>query len=453
MRDGQTSAGYVVHAVWEVTLPEGKSPAQATLLVGVLFMTGLFAGAWTGASAAARAQDPYDDLELFVQVLTTIETDYVEPVDSRELVDAAIRGMVDHLDAHSRWLSASEYAELHQDTTGHYDGIGVEVVRDEDGPVTVTKVMPGSPARRDGLQAGDHIVAVNGEPISDLDLSDIAMRLKGPRGEPLSLTIQRSDAQEAIEVQTIRDTVVVPSVEAGLLGDGIGYARLVQFRHGTASDLTVALDRMESAGPLRGLVLDLRDNPGGLLEEAIAVSDVFLDNGLVVSTRSRVEGEEIHRATSGGRASLPVAVLINGGSASASEIVGGALRDHDRAKLVGTATFGKGSVQTVYENTDMSALKLTIGAYYTPSGHPVTGGIEPDVVVPLTRDKPEVTALMDHVDGMSLQDDARTELVELIEALPLPHPDQDEIRWDLPIAERMATDDQLTAAIDLLSEP
>ena len=428
----------------------GKSPARATLLVATLFVSGLFAGAWTGASAAARAQDPYDDLELFVQVLTTIESDYVEPLAPGELVNAAILGMTAHLDPHSRWLSASEYAELRQDTTGHYDGIGVEVVRDDAGPVTVAKVMPGSPARRDGVQPGDAIVAVNGEAIEGLGLSEIAELLKGERGAPITLTLERPDTDAPLDVQTIRDTVVVPSVEAGLLEQGIGYARLVQFRHGTASDLTVALDRMESAGPLHGLILDLRDNPGGLLEEAIAVSDVFLDDGLVVSTKSRVEGAERHMATSGGRADLPLVVLINGGSASASEIVAGALRDHDRADLLGTATFGKGSVQTVYENTDMSALKLTIGAYYTPSGQPVTGGIEPDREVPLREEDERVTALVAYIHSLGLDPEARDGLLERVTDLPLPEPEDADILWEQPISERMQSDPQLAAALQAL---
>ncbi len=433
----------------------GRSATQATLTVCGLFFAGLLAGAWAGSAAAARAQDPYAQLDLFARVLTTIETDYVDEIPTSVLVDAAIRGMVEELDRHSRWMSRDEYATLHDETTGRYEGIGVEVMpaSDADG-LRIEKVLPGSPAVRDGLRPGDRILAVDGEPVVDLDMDAVSELLKGPRGATVVLTVAREAEDDPVEVRTIRDTVRIPVVEAGFVAERVGYVRLIQFPNGAANDLGAAIDTLRQRSQLDALVLDLRDNPGGLLDEAIAVTDLFLDEGTIVSTRGRLEGEVVHAATPGGYPDLPLVLLVNGQSASASEIVAGALQDTGRATLVGTHTFGKGSVQTVYEHRDHSALKLTIGAYYTPSGEPVAAndGRRPDVEIELPAAKTAIDALRERIDALEVDDAARAELFELVDALNYGDPEPAELPWDQPLPERPGADPQLARAIELALE-
>ena len=422
------------------------SPLRGTAIVLVLLLAGLSAGAIAGVGAVDRSRDPYASLERFARVLTVIETDYVDEVDPDDLVVAAIDGMADSLDPHTRWLRPDEAQNLQDEAAGSYEGIGVEVRPAPDG-VVVSRVLAGGPAERDGIQPGDVIVEVDGASLEGLSLDEVSTRLQGPRGDEVLLEVLR-DAS-VLEIATVRDKVHVPSVGAELLAPGIAYARITQFQKGTAIELDEAVRRL---GSVEGLVLDLRDNPGGLLAEAVSTVDLFVDEGVIVSTRGRVEGTLEHTATPGGLGTdLPLALLVNGGSASASEIVAGALQDIGRAPLVGTHTYGKGSVQTLYQNRDGSALKLTIALYYTPSGEPIAAGSGrvPDHVVPYLAPGP-LDALVAGIAAAELSDDDRAELLELARAVPCesePMP----IDWDTPAVERLARDPQLQRALELVS--
>ena len=418
------------------------SSSKATLTVSALFASGLFMGAWTGTAAAERTRNPYAELSLFARVLTTIETDYVEEKSSEVLVHDAITHMVGDLDPHSRWLSKETYERFRQESHGNYVGIGIEVLPEEAG-IRVLRVLTGGPAERDGLQDQDLILEVDGTSAADLDASRVEDLLQGTRGEAVRLRIRRGDAE--LGVDTVRDTVLTPSVEAHRLGD-IGYLRLLQFQEGTDSEMRDALAQMPD---ITGLVVDVRDNPGGLLDQAVAVSDLFLDEGVIVSTRGRLEGEIVHRATPGGvAADLPVALLVNGGSASASEILAGALQDTERARLFGEPTYGKGSVQTLYELGDGSAIKLTIGRYYTPSGAPVESaqGRTPDEAVSLVPETDPAGELREALGALSLPEEEQQRLLGLVDQLES-RETHSEIPWNVDWSERLEQDPQLAAAV------
>ncbi len=432
--------------------PTHHSPTRATVLVALLFLGGLLGGAWVGAAAAARAQDPYAALDLLARVLTTIEADYVDEVSTEDLVAAAIQGMIDELDDHSRWLTPEQYAAFRDETRGRYEGIGIEVRAVPEG-VLVAQILPGGPAERDGLRQGDLLVALDGESLIGVPLEEVAARIKGPRGTRLELSVVREGHDEVLILPTVRDRVVTPTVEGERLASGVLYLRILGF-HGKVGDrLLEEIERLAPEGAPAGIALDLRDNPGGLLDQAVAVADVFLDEGLIVSTRSRRGGPiEYHATARGIGPDVPVVVLVNGLSASASEIVAGALQDTGRGVLLGTSTYGKGSVQVLYENPNRSALKLTTARYYTPSGEPVAPeeGRPPDHLVELAPPPPPQDALRERVATLDLSEEDRTELLELLGELPGASPTRPLIPWRAPFAERLETDPQLAAAIALL---
>lgn len=437
---------------------ERTSPARATLLVTSLFIGGLIAGALTGVAAVARAQDPYMHLDLFARVLTTIERDYVDEVSSEELVNAAIDGMVDHLDRQSRWLSAEQLRDLKEDTRGNTTTLGVEIVADDSG-ITITRVLPGSPALRDGLAPGDRILELDGTPLVGLDVNAVRSAMEGPRGAHAVLTVMREGWEAPQRIETHRDRIHVASVE-GAVFDRIVYVRLVQFQEGAGYELKQELEsRIVEAGgrkAARGVVLDLRDNPGGLLTEAVAVADLFLDEGLIVSTRGRDEpledGEE-HHAKSGGIAEhLPVVVLINGMSASASEIVAAAMQETGRGTLIGQQTWGKGTVQQVYRHAGQTALKLTVGRYYTPSGAPVAkrSGRKPDIEVRPPALPTATEALRQKLSTIDIDATDRATLTELVAALPPEEAEEEPIAWSLSPELRLQQDPVMQAALEHL---
>ena len=303
--------------------------------------------------------------------------------------------MVSGLDPHSAFLDSEEYEELRVATQGNYSGIGIEVSL-EDGFVVVVAPFEGSPAERAGIQAGDAIIAIDGKVLDTTSLADALARMRGEPGTPVRVTIEREDVEEPITYAMQRAAVLVHSVRAELLAPGEGYLRISQFSETTGSEVEAAIAKLKARGPLKGLVLDLRNNPGGVLEAGIEVADAFLERGVIVSADGRTDESRFSVDAEPGDllGGAPIVVLVNGGSASASEIVAGALRDHHRATLVGRTTFGKGTVQTVLPLSDGQALKLTTSRYYTPSGASIQGkGLRPDlelprrVVPPATDDK------------------------------------------------------------------
>lgn len=435
-------------------MPVSLSPARATALVLVLFLTGVLGGAWAGTAAAVRAQDPYAAVDPVVRTMGLIERVWVDDVGLDTLSDAAVRGMVDSLDRHSTWLPAHVWRDLQRETSGAYTGIGVDVVW-RDGQAVIDGVVEGSPAHRDGLQHGDVIVAVDGTPLEGRWDDDGASPLLGTRGEPIVLTIAREGWATPREIRTVRDVVRTPPITSETLDDGVLYVHLPQFRQGTAAALEAAL--ADAGDGLTGVVLDLRDNPGGLLDEAVAVVDLFLDDGPIVATSGRVPSEERSYTARPGSIDAPLAVLVNGLSASGSEIVAAAVQERDRGVVVGTHTYGKGSVQSVFEYPDGSALKLTIARYVTASGEPVAPrtGREPDVEVRWPGDVRPVVALRDALNEADLSEDERAALLELVDALPPTEVrrTRTDIPWHLPVAERLYGDPQLAEALARVRAP
>ncbi|MDJ0812475.1 MAG: S41 family peptidase [Woeseiaceae bacterium] len=354
-----------------------------------------------------------EQARLFAEVMQRVKREYVEPLDDSELLDAAIRGMVADLDAHSEFLDASEYRDIRISTTGSYTGIGVEV-SEQDGVITVISPMAGSPAARSGIRSGDRIVAVDGHGIDVVNVHDTMSRMRGRAGSKVTVTVDRDG--EAVVHEMRREVIRVASVSHELLAPSYGYARLSQFSETTARELSRAIDDLQDQndGMLSGLVLDLRNNPGGVLDAAVDVSDLFLDSGVIVSAEGRTHDSRFRRSAHRGDVldGADLIVLVNEGSASASEIVAGALQDHGRATIVGTATFGKGLVQTVMPLSQGRAIKLTTSRYYTPSGDSIHDtGITPDVFVENTPGFPEM--------NLSAVVDARkdSQLVEAVERL------------------------------------
>lgn len=331
------------------------------------------------------SSETYRQLNLFGDVFERVREQYVDEVPDEELVETAINGMLVSLDPHSSYLDEDDFEEMQVQTRGEFGGLGIEVTM-ENGVVKVVSPIDDTPAYRAGVQAGDYITHLDDESIVGLSLSEAVDKMRGKVGTNIKLTVRREGSAEPIEVNITRDVIKIKSVRHEVLDDTIGYVRITTFNQNTDSGLENAVEDIEKkvGKNLQGFVLDLRNNPGGLLDQAIAVADAFLDKGEIVSTRGRHDYDtKRDNATSGDITNgLPVVVLINGGSASASEIVAGALQDHRRAIILGTQSFGKGSVQTVIPLPGHGAMRLTTARYYTPSGRSIQAkGIEPDIKV------------------------------------------------------------------------
>ena len=372
-----------------------KTRAILVLVVGTVMGLSLSYG---GGLLASKRQPTGEDLaleqaSLFAEVMKRVKSDYVEPIDDRELMESAIRGMVSDLDPHSQYLDAEEYRDIRISTTGSYTGIGIEVAK-VDGDIRVITPIAGSPAARSGIRSGDQIVAVDGIMVDAERLQDTIGQMRGRRGSKIRITVLREE--ETIDHTMRREVIRVASVHYETLGPAYGYVRLSQFSESTARELSRAIDEMQDDqdGMLDGLVLDLRNNPGGVLDAAIDVSDLFLDSGVIVSAEGRTAESRFTRSAHRGDVldGADIVVLVNKGSASASEIVAGALQDHNRAAIVGTATFGKGLVQTVMPLSMGRAIKLTTSRYFTPSGDSIHDvGITPDVYVEDTAGYPDLS--------------------------------------------------------------
>jgi carboxyl-terminal processing protease len=332
----------------------------------------------------ADINSTYEKLRVLADVLAIVERNYVEPVQPNKLISGAINGMLETLDPHSSYMTPEVFKEMQTETRGSFGGVGFEItIRDK--VLTVVAPIEDTPAFRAGIQSGDQIWRVDGKPTKDMSLIDAVKMMRGPQGTQVTLTIMRSGFTEPQDFTLTRAVISIRSVRSKVLEEGYGYMRINQFIEKTHGDLKTALDRLEGKeGTLKGLVLDLRNNPGGLLEQAVKVSDEFLDSGLIVYTEGRVDSQKMKffAQTKGKKHDYPLIVLVNGGSASASEIVAGAFQDHGRAVILGTQTFGKGSVQTIIPMEDGSAVRLTTARYYTPNGRSIQAqGITPDIVV------------------------------------------------------------------------
>jgi len=356
----------------------------STLSAGLLaFTLSVPATALADEKSEDTRQNTYELLTLFGDVFERVRKDYVEEVSDEDLLEAAINGMLTSLDPHSSYLSSKRYKDMQVQTRGEFGGLGIQVTLDK-GVIKVISPIDDTPAFRAGIEAGDLITHLDKEPVSGLSLNEAVEKMRGRVGTDIVLTVLRKDT-EPFDVTITRAVIKIESVRSRLEGD-IGYMRVTQFNERTEAGVKKALEKFkkEKNDSLQGLVLDLRNNPGGLLDQAIAVSDAFLDKGEIVSTRSR-RAEETQRfnARPGDLANgLPIVVLVNEGSASASEIVAGALQDHRRAVILGTKTFGKGSVQTVIPLARRAAMRLTTSRYFTPSGRSIQSvGIEPDILV------------------------------------------------------------------------
>ncbi len=371
-----------------------KTRPLTMVLLGTLLGASLSLGqgVWATRNAGSHAL-PLEQMRTFTDVFSRIKSDYVEEVSDDELLEYAIRGMLNGLDPHSAYLNAEEFNELRIGTTGEFGGLGIEVGM-EDGFVKVVSPIDDTPAQRAGMQSGDLIIRLDDTPVKGLNLNDAVKLMRGKPGSIIRLTVIREGEDKPLNIDIKRDIIKVTSVKNRMLDDNYGYVRISNFQTKTTADMLKAIRKMKKENEsLDGLVLDLRNNPGGVLSGAVGVSDAFLNNGMIVYTDGREADNKLrYDATQGDILDgKPLVVLVNGGSASASEIVAGAMQDHQRAIIMGTKTFGKGSVQTIQDLQTGGAVKLTTSRYFTPKGRSIQAlGIEPDIVnKPATWNKPE----------------------------------------------------------------
>jgi carboxyl-terminal processing protease len=363
-----------------------KSVLRNTLLVAIGLTVGVALSIGSGAFASRADTNgalPLEQLQGFSEVFGKIKSDYVESVDDKVLLQNAIRGMLSGLDPHSAYLDEKDFKELQVGTTGEFGGLGIEVGM-EDGFVKVISPIDDTPAQRAGVHAGDLVIRLDDTPVKGMSLNEAVSRMRGKPGTDIVLTIVREGENKPLTLRVTRDVIKVKSIKSRLLEPNYGYVRVSNFQTQSGEQLVsaVAALKKQNGAPLRGLVLDLRNNPGGVLGAAVSVSDAFLEKGLVVYTQGRVKDSELRfNATPGDVLDgAPIVVLVNGGSASASEIVAGALQDHQRAIIMGTRTFGKGSVQTIIPMSNETAVKLTTARYFTPAGRSIQAeGIVPDI--------------------------------------------------------------------------
>ncbi len=350
------------------------------LILSVLILsTGIVL--FSAVSTIAETDKVYQNLIIFADVINEIEKNYVDPVESDKIIIKAVQGMVRSLDPHSAYLDPEEYSALEDDTKGEFSGIGVVMII-KDNILTVISPIEGSPAYKAGIKAGDIIIKVNGESTHEMSISEAVNRIKGPKGSDLTITVLRKN-KVAIKYNLTRADIPLTSVKSRTLQPGYAYISVSNFNENTSTELVSSLEKFEAQPtPLTGLILDLRGNPGGLLKQAVEISDLFINEGIIVSIKGRKDSEtQIWKAQEDAISrTYPIVVLINSGSASASEIVAGALQEHKRALILGTTSFGKGSVQNLKKFSDGSALKLTVARYYTPSGRSIQAkGIKPDI--------------------------------------------------------------------------
>jgi len=365
------------------------------LLILIISFLGILIGMGKNRKVSAVTDDVYEDLRVFTDVLTHLQKDYVEETENRTLIYGAIKGMLDTLDPHSSFMPPQVYREMKMETKGKFEGLGI-VIEKKKGLLTVVSPIEDTPAFKAGIQSGDHIIKIDGDPTENMTLHEAAMKMRGPKGTKVTITIVREGVAKPKDITIVRDIIPLRSIRSEVLEKKIGYVRISQFNEQTASDFEKALEKLNALNeaPLKGLIIDLRNNPGGLLDQAVKVADKFISSGIIVSIEGRNREQKMkftaHR--NGTVENYALIVLVNSGSASGSEILAGALQDHGRALILGTQTFGKGSVQTIFPLKDGSGLKLTTAKYYTPKGRSIQAmGISPNIIVPYSRiaDVPE----------------------------------------------------------------
>jgi carboxyl-terminal processing protease len=432
----------------------GLRKSFLVILAVVLFTVAAISVVTLQPGAKAASDEEYRRMRLFTEVLSEIQRKYVEKKSADQLITEAVKGMVSSLDPHSAYLTPDEYKDLQVETKGSFSGVGIEITM-RDGVLTVVSPIEGTPAYKAGVHAGDRIIKIDGKLTKGMSLMDAVKAIRGPKGSKVVLTMLREGAGKLLDISITRDLIPLRSVKYFLLEDGYGYVRISNFQEDTTEHLIKALNTLQSQKvPLKGLVLDLRNDPGGLLQEAISVADQFLSSGVIVSTKGRLPSQDmVFKATPNQTAgNYPIICLINNGSASASEIVAGALQDHNRAVILGTGSFGKGSVQTIIPLEDKGALRLTTARYYTPSGRAIQAkGIEPDVMVAFeppketdaTGKKPQGIREKDLTGAMPAEEDK-----DAAEAKTGEKKNGDEKLY-MP-KDRLKRDNQLTRALDLL---
>ena len=333
---------------------------------------------------------PLNELRVFAEAFNRISNAYVEEIDDKTLLENAIKGMLSQMDPHSSYLDKDSFEDLQESTSGNYGGLGIEIGM-EDGFIKVISPMDDTPAAKAGIESGDLIIQLNDIPVKGMSLSDAIEAMRGEPGSDIEITVIKNNKPTPTPLTLTREVIKVASVRQRYLEEGFGYLRIAQFQSGTGDEVEKAVIQLKDEGDLEGLIIDLRNNPGGVLQSAVTVSDAFIDDGLIVSTRGRMEDSEqrYNARTPDSIKGVPIVVLVNAGTASASEIVAGALQDHGRAIVMGTTTFGKGSVQTLLPLTNEKAIKLTTARYYTPNGKSIqAAGIIPDIWVSRSKVTP-----------------------------------------------------------------
>ena len=429
---------------YQTTESRMKFLSLYTLLQVFVLLTGPVTAYATEEEAESSKQSeieelPFDELKTFTQVFVKIKNDYVREISDRDLLENAIRGMLAGLDPHSAYLDKSAYADLQEGTTGEFGGLGIEVDM-EDGFVKVISPIDDTPAEKAGIEAGDLIIRLDDVPVKGMALNDAVKSMRGKPGTEITLTIVREGEATPIKIVLIRAIIKVKSVRSRTLEPGLGYLRVSQFQAHTGEDMRQALEKLkaDNNNSLNGLILDLRNNPGGVLGAAVAVSDLFLEKGLIVYTEGRVKESKLKFSAKPADiiSKAPLIVLVNGGSASASEIVAGALQDHNRAIIMGEKTFGKGSVQTILPLESDSALKLTTARYYTPSGRSIqASGITPDIII--DKVKIEKLDVPDHrIKEANLARHLKNDTAEMEDAISAGDAELEKQLAETPLAKR-----------------
>ncbi len=416
----------------------------------------LFSAAAVADVSQKDREETYKQLELFANVLSMLQENYVEPINTKDLIEGAINGLLLSLDPHSAYMKPESFQELKDETHGSFTGIGIEITM-RDGILTIVSPIEGTPADQAGLKSKDMIDKIEGEPTKEMSPVDAIKKLRGPKGSKVTLSIHREGWNAVKDFTLVRDIIPILSVKSFFLEPGLAYTRITNFQSQTTTDYKKALKDMEAVHPIKGLILDLRNNPGGLLDQAVSIADIFIDEGLIVYTKGRTPEQNMTFKAHGnsGQGNYPMVVLVNEGSASASEIVAGALQDHRKAIIVGSQTFGKGSVQTVIPLPDGAGLRLTTARYYTPSGRSIQEkGITPDVDVAYTPYTPaenekksegEFTREVDLKNHFKYTDTKQKKTLAPTEKLS-----PDAIRLNAEIKERLIKDNQLRSALNIL---